>query len=604
MKVKPSIKENPDTVSRKPGLENDLYFNTRPNVGFIIYSVKSNQNKIKYVYTKNHLTGDVGPHFKCRDGIKSIENIDVSSYAMDDFITEWIRGRIWPEHNIASTYECKSNVSTYKIEIESIFKELNFDITKYKWEFGNDDDKSFDNWFSVSNQPHQKKEVDPKLKKEIDDLIMSLHTATPDEKIKIRKLIKIKQEQTGISDSEISSYIAASQEKIKSAFGNRYDNIAQARFNRGSIAESVLRVYNKTLDPNIWNSDKTINPEIRDSLLKIAEDFYNSTDLNGEIHDILLIGSSANYNWTPSSDIDLHIVIDIAEEKINEEYARKFMDGLAFKWNTEHDIELKKHPVEVYLQDIREPNSNAQLSRDGAAIYSLFDGKWLQEPNMRKIDLDADKIRKKFQSIQLKAKNLIDTSNIEKLKELMKSIRNYRDAGLSAGGEFSIENLVFKALRKTEVLKQIKDTINTVYDKQVSLPENGNMQPSTDTTPLNEDSRPYTLVGCINDDNEVISIKDYKDEKGHNGLRGYRNGNKRWRYNSKRNTVYWDYFGGNMGDEEDKYIVDIHLQKKYGIVNPTHKISGEYYSHGHQINELIESTMSEIESMGDRLFFK
>ena len=99
-----------------------------------------------------------------------------------------------------------------------------------------------------------------------------------------------------------------------------------------------LRVYNKTLDPNLWD-DKTLKPEIKESLLKIAEDFYNSTDLKGEIQNILFLGSSANYNWTPTSDIDVHIVIDIAEERINEEYARKFMDGLAFKWNTEHDIE-------------------------------------------------------------------------------------------------------------------------------------------------------------------------------------------------------------------------------------------------------------------------
>ena len=68
----------------------------------------------------------------------------------------------------------------------------------------------------------------------------------------------------------------------------------------------------------------------------------------------------------------------------------------------------------------------------------------------------------------------------------MKSIRNYRNTGLSKGGEFCTENLVFKALRKSGVLKQIKDTINTVYDKQVSLPKNGNMQPKTNTSPLNE----------------------------------------------------------------------------------------------------------------------
>ena len=220
-----------------------------------------------------------------------------------------------------------------------------------------------------------------------------------------------------------------------------------------------LRVYNKTLDPNIWNEDKTIKPEVRDSLLKIAEDFYNSTDITSDIQNILFLGSSANYNWTPSSDIDLHIVIDIAGEKIAEEYARKFMDGVAFKWNTEHDIEVKGHPVELYLQDVREPNSTPQQARPGAAIYSIFDDKWLLEPNPQNIKLDADKIRKKYQTLKKKIKTLVETEDIEQLKALMKSIRNYRNAGLAEGGEFSVENLVFKALRHSGDLGNIKDTI-------------------------------------------------------------------------------------------------------------------------------------------------
>lgn len=247
-----------------------------------------------------------------------------------------------------------------------------------------------------------------------------------------------------------------------------------------------LRVYNSTLDPNIWNTDKTIKPEVREHLLKVAEDFYNSTDLQGEIHDILFLGSSANYNWTPTSDVDVHIVIDIAEEKINEDYARKFMDALGSKWNLEHDIEVKGHPVEIYLQDIREPNSNASLSRPGAAIYSLFSGKWIQEPEYEKPDIDPDKIRKKFESIQAKVKKLVETNDIEALKELMKSIKNYRNTGLAKGGEFSNENLVFKALRKGGVLGKIKDTINKIYDQHASLPENGNMQTSTSTPKMGE----------------------------------------------------------------------------------------------------------------------
>ena len=145
-----------------------------------------------------------------------------------------------------------------------------------------------------------------------------------------------------------------------------------------------LRIYNKTLDPKIWDEGKVLKTEVRDALLKVAEDFYKNTDLKGDIHNILFLGSSANYNWTDASDIDVHVVIDVAEQNISKEYARKFMDGLASKWNTDHEIKIKNHPVEVYLQDIGEPNSSPELARPGASIYSLFDDKWVVEPNPQK----------------------------------------------------------------------------------------------------------------------------------------------------------------------------------------------------------------------------
>ncbi len=353
-----------------------------------------------------------------------------------------------------------------------------------------------------------------------------------------------------------------------------------------------LRVYNTTLDPNIWNEDKTLKTDIREHLLKIAEDFYNSTDLQGEIHNILFLGSSANYNWTPTSDVDLHVVIDIAEEKINEEYARKFMDSLGSKWNTEHDIEIKGHPVEVYIQDVREPNSDASLSRPGAAIYSLFDGRWIQEPTHEKLDIDADKIRRKFKTIQEKVKKLVETGDIEKLKELMKSIRNYRNTGLANGGEFCTENLVFKALRKSGVLEKIKTTINTVYDKQVSLPEHGNMQPTTQTSPMNEGVGNYLVVGWINGDLEIIAEKDtiggnnvthedlmikyptFDDHQNWDEL-------KQWRYKSVINTLYWYE---DVSEKQSHAVIE-YLKEKFGVINPRESKTNDLS--GHKVDEKV-----------------
>jgi len=40
---------------------------------------------------------------------------------------------------------------------------------------------------------------------------------------------------------------------------------------------------------------------------------------------------------------------------------------------------------------------------------------------------------------------------------------------LDKTGEFSTENVVFKALRHSGLLTKLKDSINNFYDKQVSI---------------------------------------------------------------------------------------------------------------------------------------
>jgi cytidyltransferase-like protein len=75
--------------------------------------------------------------------------------------------------------------------------------------------------------------------------------------------------------------------------------------------ESNLEEYKNqtTLNPVVFDGLK-IKSKVKDILIKIANEFWNSLELDVDYDDILLLGSSANYNWTPYSDIDLHILVD------------------------------------------------------------------------------------------------------------------------------------------------------------------------------------------------------------------------------------------------------------------------------------------------------
>ena len=55
--------------------------------------------------------------------------------------------------------------------------------------------------------------------------------------------------------------------------------------------------------------------EIRERLIEIANEFLRpiSKDLVFKVYDIRLVGSNAGYNYTDTSDVDLHMVVNLTE---------------------------------------------------------------------------------------------------------------------------------------------------------------------------------------------------------------------------------------------------------------------------------------------------
>lgn len=367
------------------------------------------------------------------------------------------------------------------------------------------------------------------------------------------------------------------------------------------LQEVKFRIYNSTLDPKIWDENMVLNPEVKVKLLKVAQDFYRNTELKAPIVDILFLGSTTNYNWTSTSDIDLHVVVDITKESIDPKLARQFMDGLGAGWNNNHEISIKGHPVEVYLQDQTEKNSTPAQSRKGSTIYSLLKGCWLKAPDRNRVDVDKEKIKQKYHKIKTMVDEFVVDKDVNKLKKLMKALKNYRNAGLERVGEFSTENLVFKALRHTNVITKLKDAINTLYDKSTSLDEalkNGN----------------YLVIGLTNADLQVIGQKktDQRSDLDHGMLRGadrmmQTHAPVHWRYRSKDNTIYWwliDVLELESHGEFEKIrdaTLDF-LRMRFGVSAPLEsKSKDDYFKKGHHINEMVSTDKLIIGNITDDL---
>lgn len=222
-----------------------------------------------------------------------------------------------------------------------------------------------------------------------------------------------------------------------------------------------VRIYNDILNPNVWDGLK-LKPEIKEKLLQIGKDFYADTETDAPLKDILFVGSLANFNWSDTSDFDVHVVIDFKDVDENVELVEKLVNALKSKWNDEHDIHLKGHNVEVYIQDITKENRSS-------GVYSLIQDKWLSEPQKENVLIDKEKIQQKYNDYVRKINSGIKAQDIEKLKTIVKDVYDMRQAGLDKSGELSTENLVFKILRSRNYIEKLKTEINKLYDKAQSL---------------------------------------------------------------------------------------------------------------------------------------
>jgi predicted nucleotidyltransferase len=226
------------------------------------------------------------------------------------------------------------------------------------------------------------------------------------------------------------------------------------------------------LCPKMWANEQ-LKPEIRKQLFKIAVDFFTKLELPDEIKlkDVLLVGSLANYNWSEYSDIDIHLVVDFSQFKEDEEFIKKFFDAQKNLYNIKHDIKIAGHDVEVYVQD-----KNEKIHAGG--IYSIPKDSWKRMPTKNRFTVDrknvklkVDKFFDKIKSIEhaYKKENYKDV--ITKIDALKDSIKKMRQSGLEKGGEYSIENIVFKVLRRTDFMELLDTYKNKAYDKMVSVNE-------------------------------------------------------------------------------------------------------------------------------------
>jgi hypothetical protein len=219
--------------------------------------------------------------------------------------------------------------------------------------------------------------------------------------------------------------------------------------------------FHDRLNPALWDEREQLRPEVRTKLLAIARDFQESLGVPDlDLEDITISGSNAAYSYTPTSDIDLHLVVGMPADPIYQE----LFNAKKYQYNDEHAIQIRGADVELYVQ----PQDQPHISQ---GIYSVLNDKWLRVPSRRRASIDDTCVQSKTRDLENRIQTSIESQDPTRMKRLWDKIKNMRKVGLQQHGEFGCENLVFKLLRNSGAIQQLKTARDRQHDRELSLAE-------------------------------------------------------------------------------------------------------------------------------------
>jgi hypothetical protein len=219
--------------------------------------------------------------------------------------------------------------------------------------------------------------------------------------------------------------------------------------------------FHDELNPKLWHNNH-LRPEVKDQLLLIAEDFLSELGIHDvEVDDITVSGSNAAYSYTPHSDLDLHLLVDMSKFDDNELY-KEFFYAKKSLYNEAHHITIHGVPVEVYVQDAREPVVSL-------GEYSVLHDKWLRIPTKRRANFDQTATKAKYQTLKDLIEIALKSKDLRKVNKITNKIKQYRQAGLDKGGEFGPENLAYKALRSQGYITKLYDLRDKLHSEILTI---------------------------------------------------------------------------------------------------------------------------------------
>jgi predicted nucleotidyltransferase len=237
------------------------------------------------------------------------------------------------------------------------------------------------------------------------------------------------------------------------------------------LTETVEK--HEELNPALFDENENLKPEVKDKINEIVDEFlkdFVEVEVELDVQDIILTGSNASYNYTKDSDLDIHIIADTSKIEDTLNLHKVIYNAYKSAFNRKFEIELNSVPIEVYVE-----TQDTPLVSNG--IYSVMKDEWVKKPTKEAIpEVDQEAIDKAFKPWEEKYRALVNkidgsTTDETEIDTFINDLYDLRKKGLSADGEYSIENLIFKEMRNNGYLDNLKDLRHKVIARRLSLHE-------------------------------------------------------------------------------------------------------------------------------------
>lgn len=217
-----------------------------------------------------------------------------------------------------------------------------------------------------------------------------------------------------------------------------------------------------TLNPKIWENNK-LRHEVKGKLEEIIDQFIlelHDNDIPVKVLDARLVGSNASFNYTENSDMDVHLIVNTQESSCDMNVLTLLYNYFKSNFNDKYDISIHGIPVELYIEDV---NSSAVSN----GIYSIYNDEWIKYPEPIEVpDID---ITDDYAILERRYRNIIEDNNAEEAEDLLDELYLRRKDSLATEGEYGRDNLLFKQFRSDGYLDGLKEVLNGITSKELSL---------------------------------------------------------------------------------------------------------------------------------------